>query len=183
VIDSTLQRLIADIEAGQIDVVVVYKVDRLTRALSDFAKLVEVFDRLGVSFVSITQLTTTSTGPTLNVLCPSPSSSEVTASACATNRGTKKKGMWKAKSAARYDVKDRKLVVIKAEARTVVRISALFELVGMTAKTSSTVPEQTALSLMREFGCENWPVAHLRNAAIASIGRTTHKGIISRRTP
>src|SRR5580693_6088183 len=47
-----LKRLIADIEAGEIDVVVVYKVDRLTRALSDFAKLVEVFDRRGVSFVS-----------------------------------------------------------------------------------------------------------------------------------
>jgi site-specific DNA recombinase len=59
-----LKRLIADIEAGQIDVVVVYKVDRLTRALSDFAKLVEVFDRRGVSFVSITQQfnTTTSMG-------------------------------------------------------------------------------------------------------------------------
>jgi DNA invertase Pin-like site-specific DNA recombinase len=51
-----LKRLIADIEAGQIDVIVVYKVDRLTRALSDFAKLVEVFDRRGVSFVSITQI-------------------------------------------------------------------------------------------------------------------------------
>jgi site-specific DNA recombinase len=66
-----LKRLIADIEAGQIDVVVVYKVDRLTRALSDFAKLVEVFDRRGVSFVSITQQfnTTTSMGRlTLNVL-------------------------------------------------------------------------------------------------------------------
>lgn len=59
-----LQRLIADIEAGKIDVVVVYKVDRLTRALSDFAKLVEIFDRHGVSFVSITQQfnTTTSMG-------------------------------------------------------------------------------------------------------------------------
>ena len=71
-----LKRLIADIEASQIDVVVVYKVDRLTRALSDFAKLVEVFDRRGVSFVSITQQfnTTTSMGRlTLNVLlsfCP-----------------------------------------------------------------------------------------------------------------
>ena len=66
-----LKRLIADIEAGKIDVVVVYKVDRLTRALSDFAKLVEVFDRRGVSFVSITQQfnTTTSMGRlTLNVL-------------------------------------------------------------------------------------------------------------------
>jgi site-specific DNA recombinase len=50
-----LKRLLADIEAGQIDVIVVYKVDRLTRALSDFAKLVEIFDRRGVSFVSITQ--------------------------------------------------------------------------------------------------------------------------------
>ncbi len=49
-----LKRLIADIESGRIDVIVVYKVDRLTRALSDFAKLVEVFDRRGVSFVSIT---------------------------------------------------------------------------------------------------------------------------------
>lgn len=53
-----LKRLLADIEAGQIEVVVVYKVDRLTRALSDFAKLVEVFDRRGVSFVSITQNST-----------------------------------------------------------------------------------------------------------------------------
>jgi site-specific DNA recombinase len=50
-----LKRLLADIEAGQIDVVVVYKVDRLTRALSDFAKLVDIFDRRVVSFVSITQ--------------------------------------------------------------------------------------------------------------------------------
>jgi site-specific DNA recombinase len=67
----SLKRLIADVEAGEIDVVVVYKVDRLTRALSDFAKLVEVFDRRGVSFVSITQQfnTTTSMGRlTLNVL-------------------------------------------------------------------------------------------------------------------
>src|SRR5882757_1007451 len=66
-----LKRLLADIEAGQTDVVVVYKVDRLTRALSDFAKLVEVFDRRGVSFVSIAQQfnTTTSMGRlTLNVL-------------------------------------------------------------------------------------------------------------------
>jgi site-specific DNA recombinase len=66
-----LQRLLADIEANRIDVVVVYKVDRLTRALSDFAKLVEVFDRRNVSFVSITQQfnTTTSMGRlTLNIL-------------------------------------------------------------------------------------------------------------------
>ena len=66
-----LLALMADIEAGRIDIVVVYKVDRLTRSLADFAKLVDVFDRHNVSFVSITQAfnTTTSMGRlTLNVL-------------------------------------------------------------------------------------------------------------------
>jgi site-specific DNA recombinase len=66
-----LQRLLADIAAGRVDIIVVYKVDRLTRSLLDFAKLVEVFDKAGVSFVSITQSfnTTTSMGRlTLNML-------------------------------------------------------------------------------------------------------------------
>ena len=66
-----LQGLLRDLEAGKIDVVVVYKVDRLTRSLADFAKLVELFDRQGVSFVSVTQSfnTTSSMGRlTLNVL-------------------------------------------------------------------------------------------------------------------
>ena len=59
-----LRRLMIDIEAGKIDTVVVYKIDRLTRSLPDFAKLVEVFDRNGVSFVAVTQQfnTTTSMG-------------------------------------------------------------------------------------------------------------------------
>src|SRR6202795_2959210 len=66
-----LQRLLADIGQGLIDVVVVYKVDRLTRSLADFAKMVEMFDARGVSFVAVTQQfnTTTSMGrPTLHVL-------------------------------------------------------------------------------------------------------------------
>ena len=66
-----LQRLLAEVEAGRVEIIVVYKVDRLTRALSDFAKLVELFDRHGVSFVSVTQAfnTTSSMGRlTLNVL-------------------------------------------------------------------------------------------------------------------
>ena len=50
-----LQRLLADIEAGRVDIVVVYKIDRLSRSLMDFARLVEVFDRKGVTFVSVTQ--------------------------------------------------------------------------------------------------------------------------------
>ena len=66
-----LVRLLEEVEAGRIDVVVVYKVDRLTRALTDFAKIVEIFDAAGVSFVSVTQQfnTTSSMGRlTLNVL-------------------------------------------------------------------------------------------------------------------
>ncbi len=66
-----LQRLMADIEDGLVDVKVVYKIDRLSRSLADFAKLVEVFDRKGVTFVSVTQSfnTTTSMGRlTLNIL-------------------------------------------------------------------------------------------------------------------
>ncbi len=49
-----LRRLLADIEAGRIDIIIVYKIDRLTRSLADFARMVEIFDRQGVSFVSVT---------------------------------------------------------------------------------------------------------------------------------
>jgi DNA invertase Pin-like site-specific DNA recombinase len=66
-----LKRLMADIAAGRVDIVVVYKVDRLTRSLADFAKLVETFDTTGASFVSVTQAFNTSTSMgrlTLNML-------------------------------------------------------------------------------------------------------------------
>jgi site-specific DNA recombinase len=73
-----LQRLLEDVRARKIDVIVVYKVGRLTRSLADFAKLLELFDEHGVSFVSVTQQfnTTTSMGRlTLNASCPLPNSS------------------------------------------------------------------------------------------------------------
>src|SRR4051794_3344661 len=70
-----LQRLLAAIGSRLIDVVVVYKVDRLTRSLADFAKLVEIFDAHGVSFVSVTQSFNTTTGSPSTCCCPSPSSS------------------------------------------------------------------------------------------------------------
>ena len=122
-----LKRLIADIEAGQIDVIVVYKVDRLTRALSDFAKLVEVFDRRGVSFVSITQQfnTTTMGRLTLNVLLSfAQFEREVTGERIRDKvAASKKKGMWMGgMPPLGYDVKNRKLVVNDAEARIVVEI-------------------------------------------------------------
>ena len=123
-----LKRLLADIEAGQIDVIVVYKVDRLTRALSDFAKLVEVFDRRGVSFVSITQQfnTTTSMGRlTLNVLLSFAQFEREVIGERVRDKiaASKKKGMWMGgMPPLGYDVKDRKLVVNDNEARTVVDI-------------------------------------------------------------
>jgi site-specific DNA recombinase len=123
-----LQRLLADIEAGQIDVVVVYKVDRLTRALSDFAKLVEVFDRREVSFVSITQQfnTTTSMGRlTLNILLSFAQFERELIGERVRDKiaASKKKGMWMGGTVPLgYDVKDRKLIVNEAEARAVVDI-------------------------------------------------------------
>ena len=94
-----LQQLLADIAAGQIDIVVVYKVDRLTRSLLDFAKLVEAFDAAGASFVSITQSfnTTTSMGRlTLNMLLSfAQFEREVTAERIRDKlAASKAKGMW-----------------------------------------------------------------------------------------
>ncbi len=120
-----LRRLLADIAAKKIDVVVVYKVDRLTRSLADFAKMVEVFDANAVSFVSITQAfnTTTSMGRlTLNVLLSfAQFEREVTGERIRDKiAASKKKGLWMGgQPALGYDVKDRKLVVNEAEAETV----------------------------------------------------------------
>lgn len=123
-----LKRLIADIEASRIDVVVVYKVDRLTRALSDFSKLVDIFDRRGVSFVSITQQfnTTTSMGRlTLNVLLSFAQFEREVIGERVRDKiaASKKKGMWMGgMPPLGYDVRDRKLMVNEEEARVVVDI-------------------------------------------------------------
>ena len=120
-----LQRMLDDIRARKIDVVVVYKVDRLTRSLADFAKIVEVFDAQGVSFVSVTQAfnTTSSMGRlTLNVLLSfAQFEREVTGERIRDKiAASKRKGMWMGGlPSLGYDVKDRKLVVNEAEAATV----------------------------------------------------------------
>ena len=141
-----LQRLLADIAAGRIDMVVVYKVDRLTRSLGDFAKIVEVFDAKGVSFVSVTQQfnTTTSMGRlTLNVLLSfAQFEREVTGERIRDKiAASKQKGMWMGGlPPLGYDVKDRKLVVNAAEAETVRHIFrryADFKSVRAPARTSS----------------------------------------------
>ena len=120
-----LQRLLGDISAGKVDVVVVYKIDRLTRSLFDFAKIVEAFDARGVSFVSITQQfnTTTSMGRlTLNVLLSfAQFEREVTGERIRDKiAASKKKGMWMGGlPPLGYDVQNRKLVVNSEEALTV----------------------------------------------------------------
>jgi DNA invertase Pin-like site-specific DNA recombinase len=120
-----LKRLLADIEARKVDTVVVYKVDRLTRSLGDFAKIVEVFDRRGASFVSVTQQfnTTTSMGRlTLNMLLSfAQFEREVTGERIRDKiAASKKKGMWMGGNVPLgYDVTDRKLILNEAEAATV----------------------------------------------------------------
>src|SRR5271166_3784334 len=123
------QRLLADVSAGKIDVVVVYKVDRLTRSLSDFARIVD--DKHAVSFVSVTQQfnTTSSMGRlTLNILLSfAQFEREVTGERIRDKiAASKKKGMWMGGlPALGYDVKERRLVVNSTEAETVRHILAL----------------------------------------------------------
>jgi site-specific DNA recombinase len=127
-----LSRLLADIALGKIDVVVVYKVDRLTRSLADFAKIVEILDRQQVSFVSITQSfnTTSSMGRlTLNVLLSfAQFEREVTAERIRDKiAASKAKGMWMGGTRPMgYRPENRRLVIVPEEAATVRHIFARF---------------------------------------------------------
>src|SRR5580700_661205 len=123
-----LRQIMADIEAGKVGVVVVYKVDRLTRSLADFAKIIEHFDKYKVSFVSVTQHfnTTTSMGRlTLNVLLSfAQFEREVTGERIRDKiTASKKKGMWMGGNVPLgYKVVDRKLLIQESEVVTVRRV-------------------------------------------------------------
>jgi site-specific DNA recombinase len=120
-----LQRLLSDVQAGSVDVVVVYKVDRLTRSLADFAKLVELFDAHHVSFVSVTQAfnTTTSMGRlTLNVLLSfAQFEREVTSERIRDKiAASKRRGLWVGGMVPLgYESRDKKLVINEEEAERV----------------------------------------------------------------
>ncbi len=120
-----LRRLLADVRAGRLDVIVVYKVDRLTRALPDFAKMVEIFDAASVSFVSVTQAfnTTSSMGRlTLNVLLSfAQFEREVTAERIRDKvAASKRKGMWMGGAVPfGYEAQDKALIVNADEADAV----------------------------------------------------------------
>ena len=131
-----LKRLLADVTAQKVDVIVVYKVDRLTRALSDFAKIVEVLDARGASFVSVTQAfnTTTSMGRlTLNVLLSfAQFEREVTGERIRDKiAASKKKGMWMGGLVPLgYRVQDRKLLVDEKDAQVVRHIFTRYVALG-----------------------------------------------------
>ena len=131
-----LQQLLAEIREGKVDVVVVYKIDRLTRSLADFAKIVEIFDAKGVSFVSVTQQfnTTTSMGRlTLNVLLSfAQFEREVTGERIRDKiAASKKKGMWMGGvPPLGYTVRDRKLIIVESEAETVRHIFRRYAALG-----------------------------------------------------
>ena len=155
-----LQRLLADVRAGKIDVIVVYKVDRLTRSLADFAKLVELFDQHNVSFVSVTQQfnTTTSMGRlTLNVLLSfAQFEREVTSERIRDKiSASKRKGLWVGGMAPLgYDTKHRRITVNETEADKV----------------------RTIFRRYAELGSLNLLMADLRKRGIVTKVRTLRSG-------
>ncbi|HBK79173.1 MAG TPA: recombinase family protein [Nitrospinae bacterium] len=151
-----LKHLLDDVKAGRVDVVVVYKVDRLTRALSDFVRMVETFDAHSVSFVSVTQQfnTTSSMGRlTLNVLLSfAQFEREVTGERIRDKiAASKKKGMWMGGlPPLGYDVKDRKLVVNEGEAKTVRRIFQKYVEAGSVRLLKNALDSEGIVSKVRK---------------------------------
>jgi site-specific DNA recombinase len=176
-----LQRLIAGIEAGGIDIVVVYKIDRLSRSLMDFAKLVEVFDRNNVTFVSVTQSfnTTTSMGRlTLNILLSFAQFEREVIGERIRDKfaASRKKGIWMGGWAPLgYDVRNRKLVINKAEAATVRMIFKRFVGLGSaTALTRTLIAE--GVTTKRGKPIDKGALYKLLNNRIY-IGEAVHKGM------
>lgn len=175
-----LKRLLADVEDGLVDVVVVYKIDRLSRSLMDFSKLVEVFDRNGVTFVSVTQSfnTTTSMGRlTLNILLSfAQFEREVTAERIRDKvRASRMKGMWMGGvPPLGYEVKDRKLIVKEADAANVRWIFARFIEIGSGTELSRELAARGIQTSRGNRIDKKYLYRLLNNRAY--IGEAVHKG-------
>jgi len=185
-----LRDLLDDIADGKIDIVVVYKIDRLTRSLMDFSRMVELFDKHEVSFVSVTQQfnTTTSMGRlTLNVLLSfAQFEREVTAERIRDKiTASKKKGMWMGGPAPLgYDVQDRKLIINEPEAETVRMIHRLYlECTGV-RDLKTKLDQRGVISKVRTYKCGRTvggnPISRGALYLLLSnpiyIGRMPHKG-------
>lgn len=185
-----LKRLLADIEAGKVDVVVVYKIDRLTRSLADFAKLVEAFDAKSISFVAITQQfnTTTSMGRlTLNILLSFAQferelSSERVRDKIAASRA---KGKWTGGNIPfGYRTQDKKLVIDEREAETVRYIfkrylelqsieRLLLDLTAKDIRPRAKTPKKSDAPVTSHFFYGS--LAYLLNNRVY-VGEISHKG-------
>jgi site-specific DNA recombinase len=176
-----LQRLLADIEARRVDVVVVYKIDRLSRALMDFAKLVEVFDRNSVTFVSVTQSfnTTTSMGRlTLNILLSFAQFEREVIGERIRDKfaASRKKGMWMGGFVPLgYDVKDRKLIVNQADAKKVRMIFERFIKIGSATTLVRTLRAEGVTGKYGKLVDKGYIYKLLNNRTY--IGLAVHKGM------
>lgn len=175
-----LQRLLSDIEDGLVDVVVVYKIDRLSRSLMDFSKLVEVFDRNNVTFVSVTQSfnTTTSMGRlTLNILLSfAQFEREVTAERIRDKvKASRMKGIFMGGTPPYgYKPKDRKLVIDEEEARNARWIFSRFVEIGSATKLAQEVAKKGIRTPRGNPMSKNFLYRMLNNRAY--IGEAIHKG-------
>jgi site-specific DNA recombinase len=153
-----LTALMAEVKAGRIQVIVVYKVDRLTRSLADFAKIVDVLDAAGASFVSVTQSfnTTTSMGRlTLNVLLSFAQFEREVSGERIRDKiaASKRKGMWMGGPVPLgYDVRDRKLIVNEPEAATVRLVFQRYLELGSVVATTESLNREGVLTKITRTG-------------------------------
>ena len=175
-----LKRLIADIEFGKVDVVVVYKIDRLSRSLMDFAKLVEVFERRGVTFVSVTQSfnTTTSMGRlTLNILLSFAQFEREVIGERIRDKvaASRRKGMWMGGYVPLgYRVENRKLLVNEEEAASVRLIFERFVKLG-SIKLLMRELQAAGIRSRRGYMLDKGALYKLLNNRVY-IGEAVHKG-------
>ena len=185
-----LERLVSDIKSRKIDIIIVYKIDRLTRSLADFAKMVEMFDKHGVSFVSVTQQFNTKTSMgrlTLNVLLSfAQFEREVTSERIRDKiAASKKKGMWMGGTVPfGYDLQDHKLVVNTGEAETIRHIFRRYLEIGSvrTLKEQLDIDGVTSKRRTSLSGKQSGGKSMSRGALYSLlqnrlyIGEITHKG-------
>lgn len=175
-----LQRLLADVEAGLIDVIVVYKIDRLSRSLMDFSKLVEIFERNQVTFVSVTQSfnTTTSMGRlTLNILLSFAQFEREVIGERIRDKfaASRKKGMWMGGYVPLgYDVRDRKLVINEEEAKTVRMIFERFVTIGSATRLAKALAAEGVVNKRGRLIDKGFLYKLINNRIY--IGEAVHKG-------
>ena len=175
-----LKQLLTDIEDGLIDVIVVYKIDRLSRSLMDFARLVEIFDRHSVTFVSVTQSfnTTTSMGRlTLNILLSFAQFEREVIGERIRDKvaASRKRGMWMGGWAPMgYDVKDRKLVINQTEAATIRQIFERFVELGSATVLATELADKGVRNKRGRLIDKGFLYKLLNNRVY--IGEAVHKG-------